>query len=422
MLGDAAVTLRALDAALTDEPPGARPTSGPRSPRGGRSGVPKSRRAADDRGHGVSSAAVFAALSAWCPTDAVVTVDVGNHAYSFGRYFESRGQPVLMSGYLGSIGFGYPAALGAWAAYPDRPVVAVTGDGGFGQYLAELTTAVKYAIPVKHVLIDNRALGKIAKEQLASRLPVWQTSLVNPDFAAYAELCGATGICVRHRDELDPAMEELFAAAGQPCCTSTPMPTWCDGVRLGVPHDGAGPAELGCPCALRGGRPHRPTTQRGPGGVRGSGPSLVAGDVARRALPCALARQRRKRSSRKRGWESCAACTCSKEGSAAHLGLPHPGQHRAEARTGRGRLMAELDGPTVDPSRFRGPDDEYRGTGWPGGAHGRGGRRSRGDGTHRGVPGRAGRALAQLPDRQRAVVGSGTSTGSTPLRCARCST
>ncbi|MBK9723735.1 MAG: hypothetical protein IPO89_01515 [Actinomycetales bacterium] len=51
-------------------------------------------------------------------------------AYSFGRYSESRGQPVLVSGYLGSIGFGYPAALGAWAAYPGSSVVRVTGDGG----------------------------------------------------------------------------------------------------------------------------------------------------------------------------------------------------------------------------------------------------------------------------------------------------
>ena len=76
-----------------------------------------------------------------------------------------------MSGYLGSIGFGYPAAMGAWAADPARPVVAVTGDGGFGQYLAELTTAVKYGIPIKHVLLDNGALGKISKEQLAGRVP-----------------------------------------------------------------------------------------------------------------------------------------------------------------------------------------------------------------------------------------------------------
>ena len=90
-----------------------------------------------------------------------------------------------MSGYLGSIGFGYPAALGAWAAVGGtRPVVAVTGDGGFGQYATELTTAVKYGIAVKHVLLDNHALGKIAKEQRAEDFPVWHTSLVNPDWAA----------------------------------------------------------------------------------------------------------------------------------------------------------------------------------------------------------------------------------------------
>lgn len=174
----------------------------------------KARRVADDRGRGVSAAAVFDALSRHLPEDAVVAVDVGNHAYSLGRYLESKGQPVLMSGYLGSIGFGYPAALGAWAAAPERPVVAVTGDGGFGQYATELTTAVKYGIPVKHVLLNNNALGKISKEQLAGDYPVWQTSLVNPDWAAYAELCGAQGIRVTAREQLDDAMTALFAAEG----------------------------------------------------------------------------------------------------------------------------------------------------------------------------------------------------------------
>ena len=162
----------------------------------------------------MSAAAVFDALSRHLPPDAVVTVDVGNHAYSLGRYLESGGQPVLMSGYLGSIGFGYPAALGAWAAGPGRPVVAVTGDGGFGQYAAELTTAVKYGIGIKHVLLDNSALGKISKEQLAAGFPVWHTSLRNPDWAAYAELCGATGIKADCREQLDQAMTELFAADG----------------------------------------------------------------------------------------------------------------------------------------------------------------------------------------------------------------
>ncbi|KAA1422046.1 Rieske 2Fe-2S domain-containing protein [Nocardioides humilatus] len=174
----------------------------------------KRRRAADDRGRGVAGAAVFAALSEHLPEDAIVTVDVGNHAYSLGRYLESKGQPVLMSGYLGSIGFGYPAAMGAWAAHPDRPIVAVTGDGGFGQYAMELTTAVKYGMPIKHVLLDNGALGKIEKEQIAADYPVWHTSLHNPDWAAYADLCGATGIRVERRDQLDEAMRRLFLSDG----------------------------------------------------------------------------------------------------------------------------------------------------------------------------------------------------------------
>jgi len=73
---------------------------------------------------------------------------------------------------------------------------------------------VKYGIPVKHVLLNNNALGKISKEQLAADYPVWHTSLHNPDWAAYARLCGAAGIRVDRRDQLDAAMVELFAADG----------------------------------------------------------------------------------------------------------------------------------------------------------------------------------------------------------------
>ncbi len=212
LLGDAAITLPALAARL-----GTVAAEDQRADVAARWAIwraEKARRADDDRGLGVSAAAVFDALSRHLPRDAVVTVDVGNHAYSLGRYLESAGQPVLMSGYLGSIGFGYPAALGAWAAAPGRPIVAVTGDGGFGQYSAELLTAVKYRIPIKHLLLDNHALGKISKEQLAAGVPVWHTSLHNPDWAAYADLCGATGIRVERREELDAAMTALFAADG----------------------------------------------------------------------------------------------------------------------------------------------------------------------------------------------------------------
>ena len=212
VLGDARLSLAALTAALgevkaTDQRPDV-------AARWEIWRAEKARRARDDRGRGVPAAAVFAALSEHLPASAVVAVDVGNHAYSLGRYLESKGQPVLMSGYLGSIGFGYPAALGAWAAAPDRPIVAVTGDGGFGQYAMELTTAVRYRIPVKHVLLNNNALGKISKEQLAGDYPVWQTALHNPDWAAYARLCGATGLHVTASDQLGAAMTDLFAADG----------------------------------------------------------------------------------------------------------------------------------------------------------------------------------------------------------------
>jgi len=212
VLGDAALTLTALLDGLGDlKAEDQRPDVAARWSLWRQE---KARRCEDDRGRGVSAAAVFDALSRYLPTDAVVTVDVGNHAYSLGRYLESAGQPVLMSGYLGSIGFGYPAALGAWAAAPGRPIVAVTGDGGFGQYAMEITTAVKYGIGIKHVLLDNHSLGKIAKEQQAEDFPVWHTALHNPDWAQFARLCGATGIRVDHRHQLDQAMADLFAADG----------------------------------------------------------------------------------------------------------------------------------------------------------------------------------------------------------------
>jgi thiamine pyrophosphate-dependent acetolactate synthase large subunit-like protein/nitrite reductase/ring-hydroxylating ferredoxin subunit len=174
----------------------------------------KARRVEDDLGRGVNSAVVFATLTDLMPENAVIAVDVGNNTYSFGRYFECTQQSVLMSGYLGSIGFGYPAAMGAWAAAPNRPIVCVSGDGGFGQYMAELTTAVKYGMNITHVLLNNDELGKISKEQRADEMDVWQTSLVNPSFAEYANLCGAVGIRVTDARDLRAAITRALAHDG----------------------------------------------------------------------------------------------------------------------------------------------------------------------------------------------------------------
>ena len=175
----------------------------------------KQKRLTEDRNKGLSSIAVFDSLTRLAPDNAVMCVDVGNNAYSFGRYFESKNQSFLMSGYLGSIGFALPASIGAWAAVGDsRAVIAVAGDGGVCQYLAEFTTLVNYNIPVKLIVLNNNELGKISKEQRAGGWDKWATDLVNPDFAAYAESCGGLGIKVSQKEDLDAAMTQLMDHSG----------------------------------------------------------------------------------------------------------------------------------------------------------------------------------------------------------------
>lgn len=214
VLGDVGVTARALTEGLRAHPAivDQRPEV---AERWAVWRTEKGRRAAVTPANGrVSAAAVFHELNGLAPENAVMTVDVGNHAYSFGRYFEPTSQAVLMSGYLGSIGFGFPAALGAWAAAPDRPIVAVTGDGGFGQYLAEITTAVKYAMNITHILLNNGELAKISEEQRGAEYAVWQTSLLNPDFSALARDCGAYGRRVSDRADIASAIAEALDHPG----------------------------------------------------------------------------------------------------------------------------------------------------------------------------------------------------------------
>ncbi len=175
----------------------------------------KKKRLDEYRKKGLGSIHVFDALNRHAPENAVMTVDVGNNAYSFGRYYESKNNTFLMSGYLGSIGFALPAAMGAWAAAGDsRPVVAVAGDGGLCQYLAEITTLVKYKMPVKVIVLNNNELAKISKEQRSGNFEVWQTGLVNPDFAEFATSCGALGLKADKCDQLDDAMQKLFSHPG----------------------------------------------------------------------------------------------------------------------------------------------------------------------------------------------------------------
>lgn len=175
----------------------------------------KEKRLFEERGEGLSSVSVFKALSELSADDAVIAVDVGNNAYSLGRYFECRKQSFLMSGYLGSIGFAFPAAMGAWAATNgERQIIAVAGDGGFAQYMAELTTSVKYGMNIKLILLNNNELGKISKEQRSGEMKVFATGLVNPGFAEFANSCGALGVRVGDMQDMRDAMERVLNHKG----------------------------------------------------------------------------------------------------------------------------------------------------------------------------------------------------------------
>ncbi len=180
----------------------------------------KSRRAAKSLPGAISQAAVCAALSKYVEPTAIVSVDVGNVAYAFGRYFECKNQRMLLSWYLGSIGVGLPAAMGAWCAtrepgqYEGRQVVAVVGDGGIGQYLAEWTTVVKNNMDIKCVVFNNSELAKISLEQQKAKMDVWQTSLLNPSFAEFSKLCGGEGVRIDNPEKLDGQLSEALKKDG----------------------------------------------------------------------------------------------------------------------------------------------------------------------------------------------------------------
>ncbi|NOZ86955.1 MAG: Rieske 2Fe-2S domain-containing protein [Deltaproteobacteria bacterium] len=174
----------------------------------------KTRRAAMTGDNGLNSALVMEALSRIAPKRALFCVDVGNNTYSFGRYFECDDNRVIMCGYLGSIGFALPAAIGASQAGSGRPIVALGGDGGFGQYMGDFSTAVRHNLDITSIVLNNGELGKISQEQRDAVLPVWQTGLTNPGFAEFARDCGGFGVRVDSGKDLGDALSKAFAYKG----------------------------------------------------------------------------------------------------------------------------------------------------------------------------------------------------------------
>ncbi|MDD1706698.1 MAG: thiamine pyrophosphate-dependent enzyme, partial [Methanoregulaceae archaeon] len=154
---------------------------------------------------------IMKTLSEIIPEDAVITVDVGENQWWFGRNFQMKRQRFAMSGYLATMGFGFPAAIAAKLAYPDQKVFCITGDGGFSQAMADFVTAVKYQLPMVVIILNNHQLGMIQVEQLMEHYPNFGTDLLNPDFAAYAQACGGVGFRVEKPGELRGTIEKAMS-------------------------------------------------------------------------------------------------------------------------------------------------------------------------------------------------------------------
>ena len=150
------------------------------------------------------------------PPNAIVTDELSQVGfaswYGFPVY-EPR--TFITSGYQGTLGSGFPTALGAKVAHPDRPVVAITGDGGFMFGVQELATAVQFKIGVVTLVFNNNAYGNVRRDQ-RERFDgrVVASDLVNPDFVKLAESFGVGAARVTSPDQFRPALEKALADGG----------------------------------------------------------------------------------------------------------------------------------------------------------------------------------------------------------------
>ncbi len=145
--------------------------------------------------------------------DAVISLDIGENCWWFGRDFMmKKTQKMVMSGSLATMGFGLPGAMAAALAYPNRQIVCLTGDGGLTMVLGDFLTALKYRLPVKVFVMNNKRLGMIMQEQKVEGYESWQTDLYDYNFADFAEHSGGLGIKVTEPSELRAAVDKaLFA-------------------------------------------------------------------------------------------------------------------------------------------------------------------------------------------------------------------
>ncbi len=164
------------------------------------------------------------ALRGALPDDGIFVNELTQVGYVARSGFPSYGpRATLTPGYQGTLGYGFPTALGVKVGNPDRAVVSITGDGGFGWGLSELATAAKYGIGLATVVFNDGAFGNVRrtqKDDFGGRYI--GTDLVNPDYVKLGEAFGVASERAASPDELRTALEKAFAA-GAPTLIEVPV-------------------------------------------------------------------------------------------------------------------------------------------------------------------------------------------------------
>jgi acetolactate synthase-1/2/3 large subunit len=149
--------------------------------------------------------------------DAIYVTDVGQHQMWSAQYLKfKKPRTFLTSGGLGTMGYGYPAGIGAQAAFPKKTVFVISGDGSFQMNLQELITAVQHQLPVKVAIINNGFLGMVRQwQQLFYDKRYSHVCMANaPDFVKLAESYGALGLRAKKPDEVKKTIEKALAYKG----------------------------------------------------------------------------------------------------------------------------------------------------------------------------------------------------------------